>query len=49
MQTFPFDVKEHDEDALVFALHLFSFLGLGDFQLSVNGSRFFPERLLNHF
>jgi hypothetical protein len=34
------DVKENDERALDFALHLSHFLGLGEFGLSVYGSCF---------
>jgi hypothetical protein len=39
----PFDVKEHYVDAISIALHPFAFFGLGDFGLSMYGSRFLPR------
>jgi hypothetical protein len=39
----PFDVKENDEHATDFALHLSRLFGLGEFELSVYGSCFLPR------
>jgi hypothetical protein len=43
------DVKENDEHALDFAFHLSSFIGLGEFGLSVQAHAFFPKLLSNHY
>jgi hypothetical protein len=43
------DVKENDEYALDFAFHLSSFIGLGEFGLSVQAHAFFLKLLSNHY